>query len=112
MPRATATANENPSVSRPTVLPVGPKVKSERSSGRPSDYTWRSQLRGRLVPWGGLLAVVAVVLYAIDVPSWIGSDAAGEMPVTASAHRTSMPIVIVAGGELQSAQGVNVNCEL
>lgn len=62
----------------------------------------------------GILVLAALVTGAltIDFASWLPESAGGEAPITARVVRANLPLIISAGGELESAEGVEVLCEV
>jgi RND family efflux transporter MFP subunit len=59
-----------------------------------------------------LAALLSVAAYLLDVGSWFASAGGNETLVTATVKRASLPIEVSAGGELESADAVDVTCQL
>jgi len=59
-----------------------------------------------------LLAALVVGALTIDFASWLPVRAGGDAPITALVVRSNLPIIISAGGELESAEGAQVLCEV
>lgn len=58
--------------------------------------------------------VIAVIVAAVNVDfsAWLPRHAGDQALITAVATRSNVPIIISAGGELESAEGVQVLCEV
>ena len=72
--------------------------------------TWRARLGWFL--FATLVIAAAAALYVADVRSWFAPSRRSETHVTATVIRDTLPILISAGGELESSEGIEVHCDV
>jgi RND family efflux transporter MFP subunit len=60
----------------------------------------------------GFTLAATVALLATAVLWWLRPDAPTDLTITAAATRVTMPVLIVAGGELESSEAVDVLCDV
>lgn len=92
-------AKESPRRSKPVQLP----------DTQPQDPYRRSRA---VRPWAVLPVVVVAALLAWGARSWIVAGRPGVVRVTATVTRATLPITILAGGELESSKTIDVFCEV